>query len=155
MGHPAARARRGTRGFGSNIGNLGGLLLWAMLFTAGLGIVQVARYHATLTQAAQVALTSEAQNGCWTAATTQAVTATMQGTGLNPTTVQVQSATVHTVAYGHAIQVGLATTVTLHWVGLTWSLPLTVAVTGTSFYVPAAAGEANPACTTATLGGTT
>ncbi len=140
------RSRRAQRGFGTNVANVGSVIFWAVLFTGSLGIIQVVRFDAILNAAVHTALASEAQNGCWTSATTQAVVSTMTGAGLNPSSVHVAGATTATTPYGHPVEVSLNTYANVGMLGLTFTVPLRASATGTSFYVPAAVGAVNPAC---------
>ena len=138
-GHP--------RGIATGTGQILGLMAFTIILTGVIGGAQLMRIQAALSHAAQVATASEAQQGCWTAATTQAVYQTLKSAGVNPATVQLTADTPATTTYGGTVTTGLSTTAGVAVLGVTpFHIPLSAAANGTSFYTPAAAGATNPAC---------
>ncbi|PSR19880.1 MAG: hypothetical protein C7B45_17740 [Sulfobacillus acidophilus] len=141
--------RQHPGGLSSGVGMMGGLVLLVTVLTAGIGATQLARVHAALAQAAQAAVQSEQQQGCWTQGTTQAVYQTLKGAGINPNTVRLTADTASSTTYGGAVTAGLATTVGVSVLGAKlMEIPIAAGANATSFYTPATAGGSNAACIT-------
>ena len=141
--------RQHPGGLSSGVGMVGGLVLLVTVLTAGIGATQLARVHAALAQAAQAAVQSEQQQGCWTQGTTQAVYQTLKGAGINPGTVSLTADTASSTSYGGAVTAGLATKVGISVLGAKlMQIPIAAGANATSFYTPATAGGSNAACIT-------
>lgn len=126
-----------TQGLGETVGAIGGLLLLVFGLTSGLSVFRVWQTHQILVQAANAALRSEEQQGCWTPGTTQAVSQVAQGAGLNPQGIKIVQATTQSTDYGKPVKVTVQYTVSTDFLfgGLaTWTEQATAA--GSSFYVP-------------------
>ncbi len=135
----AAWSRRwqDTQGLGETVGAIGGLLILTFGLTGSLSAFRLWQTHQALEHAASVALRSEEQQGCWTAATTAAVAQSVQGAGLNPQGVKVVGYTGQSVNYGQPVRVTVQYTLSTDFLfgGLaTWTEQATAA--GSSFYVP-------------------
>lgn len=143
------RPRGHPGGLSTGVSAVGGLILFVTALTGGIGAVQVARVHAALAQAAQAAVQSEQQTGCWTDATTQSVYHTLKGAGLNPGTVAITADTGQSTTYGGAVTAGFRTAVHVSVLGAPLiTVPVAAAANAVSFYTPAASGGSNPACVT-------
>jgi len=70
-----------------------GITAIIFLIVGLLGVGQILSAHSALSQAANAAVNSEAQNGCWVPATTAVTRNTLQGDGINPATVTVTNHT--------------------------------------------------------------
>lgn len=116
---------RGTAAVSDTLGLFAGLVAIITIVTGLLGVGQLVSAHQALSQAANAAVTSESQNGCWVAATTAAVEKTILGDGINPAQVTVTGVPTSPQAYSTALGVQLSTVVhPIWWAGA--GLPLTV-----------------------------
>ena len=141
------------RGEGNTTGAVIALILLTFGLTGGVALLRLLHTNNILTQATTIALQSEEQNGCWTAATTQAVTNTLKAGGLTPSATQVTQYTATTQSYGQPIHVGLRYPLQISVVTMpVMTIPIQSAESGSSFYVPNVSGGTNAGCTSPTLG---
>jgi len=149
----AARRRwRDTRGLGEIFGGMGAWLLIIFGLTGALGVFQLWQTHTVLNQAAQVALQSEEEQGCWNSRTSQVVAAVLQNGGLNPAGVKITNDTTTQADYGHEVSVGLNYTMGTHFLfGGLMSWTEHAGQNGLSFYVPTATAGAASGCSTPDL----
>jgi len=130
------------------IGAVLGLILVLTGVTGGIAAYRLWHVQQTLDRAAAAAATSEAQNGCWTFATSQIVNQVLKGGGLPVTGSNAVQVTQYTdaqnqpVSYGQLVTAGLSWSVPISVVRLQLptSVPLSATVTQASQYVSAVAG---------------
>lgn len=138
------QTRRSARGLSTSVGMVAGLIVFVTFLTAGIGAVQAVRVHAVLAQAAQSAVASEQNNGCWTPAAAHAVTQTLQTGGVPASSVTVTEDTGTLAAYGSPVDVGLKTQVSVSVLGLqVAALPISAGAQGTSFFAKGVSGTSH------------
>lgn len=143
----ARRARyrwRARAAVSDTIGAATGFVALATLVAGLLGLGDALQAHTTLSRAVNTAVQSEAQFGCWTAVTSEAVAQTLQGGGVSPAQVQVPTYTSEPATYGNPVAAKLAAAIHLPVIG---AVPLTVQAGAPS----QASGAAVPACTAPNL----
>ncbi len=143
------------------IGTVLGLVLILMGVTGGIAGYRLWHVQQTLDRAASAAATSEAQQGCWTAQTSQIVAQVLQGGGLPITghdavqVTQYSNAQETTTPYGQMVMATLrwAVPISVVRLQLPTTIPLNSAVARPSQYVALGANTAqsNSACTTPDL----
>lgn len=144
--------RRAENGLGEIVGGVGGLLLLVFLLTGALSVFRLWQTHQVLDRAATVALRSEEQQGCWTAATNAAVAAIIQQGGLSPKGVAVTRYTGLSTRYGQPVSVALAYAPGTDFLfGGAAVYTEQAGSAGSSFYVPTQSGS-SAVCTTPQLG---
>jgi hypothetical protein len=143
------------------IGTVLGLVLILMGVTGGIAGYRLWHVQQTLDRAASAAATSEAQQGCWTAQTSQMVAQVLQGGGLPITGNDAVQVTQYSNPQGTTTPYGQMVTAQLHWavpisvvrLQLPTTIPLSSAVVRPSQYVALGANTAqsNSACATPDL----
>ncbi|AUW92617.1 hypothetical protein BXT84_00510 [Sulfobacillus thermotolerans] len=139
------------------IGTVLGLVLVLMGVTGGIAGYRLWHVQQTLNRAASAAATSEAQNGCWTAQTSQIVAQVLQGGGLPISGANAVQVTHYSNPQGTTTPYGQMVTAQLHWavpisvvrLQLPTTVPLSSAVVQPSQYVALGGNTAqsNGACT--------
>lgn len=139
------------------IGTVLGLVLVLMGVTGGIAGYRLWHVQQTLNRAASAAATSEAQNGCWTAQTSQIVAQVLQGGGLPISGANAVTVTQYSNPQGTTTPYGQMVTAQLHWavpisvvrLQLPTTIPLSSAVVQPSQYVALGGNTAqsNGACT--------
>lgn len=139
------------------IGTVLGLVLVLMGVTGGIAGYRLWHVQQTLNRAASAAATSEAQNGCWTAQTSQIVAQVLQGGGLPIAGANAVQVTQYSNPQGTTTPYGQMVTAQLHWavpisvvrLQLPTTVPLSSAVVQPSQYVALGGNTAqsNGACT--------
>lgn len=143
------------------IGSVLGLVLIFMGVTGGIAASRLWHVQQTLDAAAHAAAVSEAQNGCWTAQTSQIVSKILQGGGLPISGAHAVQVTQYSDPQGDTTPYGQVVTAKLQWavpisvvhLQLPTSVPLTSTVEQPSQYVAFGSNTAqsNSQCTTPTL----
>ena len=142
-----------TSGLGEIVGGIGALLLLVFVLTGGISAFRLWQTHQVLDRATSIALRSEEQQGCWTPATSRAVSTTLQQGGLVPSGITVTAYTGQQANYGAPIVAGLRyRTATDFLFGGLGQWTEQAAQAGSSFYVAANANATGSGCGTPTLG---
>lgn len=148
----------------NTMGTILGLVLLFMAVTAGIAGYRLWHVQNTLDRAVAAAVQSEAQNGCWTASTTTAVTQILQGAGLPVSGSHAVQVTQYSTPSGTPVDYGQLVTAGLQWsvpiavvdITLPTSVPVSAQTAATSQYVPPDGGaSSNPGCVTPALGSST
>ena len=123
---------------------LGGMGLLLMTLTGAISGGQVWSAHQTLTRAAEAAVQSEQQNGCWTSSTTQAVDTILRGDGMSPSALTIKQSTTSTAQYGNPVVAAFSYPVHVGVLGFSFPQPITLNTQyqSTSFFVPTSPGGA-------------